>query len=438
MKKLWCIMAGSLLLSSVAVLGAESIGLVVSLQGMASAKELAASSRPLRLKSDLFLNDCVTTGVATKLQVLFDDDSIFSQGENSEMTIDEYVYSPAKKSENAFGVKVGLGIFRTVSGKITELNPTRFHVKTKRATIGIRGCDVGVISTDHDVIIISSIGPGRSILIETTPGGKTLKVKKPLVVVVDAAGNITTRPLLASDRSLLAGKTTPTERRTGSSVADSPAPDGKLPQHLGVGASPKFAALYFVDDLADKQSQDQVLDEVEGQLDGGLVPIGSHLLSASELGTVATGTYSLTGTGSASATVAGTGFGPDGLDLYASTVDGPMTISLEVGSGILAMNSVATLSNTEGDSLTVHANSYDFSGGASVMLDEAWVENVQLDGDAFSQNVESSVLVGQLYGVDGDSAPTAADVNGTLIIGDSYSVSKMAKVQLTTDPIGIK
>ncbi|OGV57642.1 MAG: hypothetical protein A2283_02850 [Lentisphaerae bacterium RIFOXYA12_FULL_48_11] len=52
------------------------------------------------------------------------------------------------------------GVFRVVTGKITKINPERFRVRTKMATIGIRGCDVGFFVTEQsaNVYVISLKG----------------------------------------------------------------------------------------------------------------------------------------------------------------------------------------------------------------------------------------------------------------------------------------
>jgi len=122
---------------------AETIGVVIALQGRATAAQPQAQARALALKSDVFLNDNITTEAGGRLQILFDDDSVISQGENSTLVIDEYVYSPRKEDDNRFGARMLKGVFRVITGEITKLNPDRFKVRGRLATIGIRGCDVG-------------------------------------------------------------------------------------------------------------------------------------------------------------------------------------------------------------------------------------------------------------------------------------------------------
>lgn len=158
------------------VLAADPIGMVLALQGTASAVGTDGQTRELALKGPIYLKDKVVTAAGAKLQIIFDDDSVISQGEKSEMLIDEYVYSPAKKEDNNLSVKLTKGAFRVITGKITKLNPERFKVRTRMATIGIRGCDLGFTVTqvgDH-IYVIALDGMNETITIEAKApsGGK--------------------------------------------------------------------------------------------------------------------------------------------------------------------------------------------------------------------------------------------------------------------------
>lgn len=169
-----------IILATLAVLGfagtfsafaADPVGQIISLQGDAIATRQDAGERKLALKSPIFLNDKITTRAGAKLQILFQDDSVMSQGENSEMTIDEYVYAPKEKESNRCSVRMVKGLFRLLTGKITAINPDRFQVKTRMATIGIRGCDLGftVSELSENVYIITLHGQ-ESVTVVARPG----------------------------------------------------------------------------------------------------------------------------------------------------------------------------------------------------------------------------------------------------------------------------
>ncbi|TFH18003.1 MAG: hypothetical protein E4H02_01310 [Lentisphaerales bacterium] len=147
------------------------IGRVVAITGEAHAVAPGGVQRRLRLKSPIALNDKVLTEEGAKVQIMLADDSVVSAGENSEMVIDEYVYNPGKAKDNGFAMKIVKGVFRVITGKITELNPDRFRVKTRMATIGIRGCDLGFSVTDKgdDVYIIDIHGGEQRIIVVASP-----------------------------------------------------------------------------------------------------------------------------------------------------------------------------------------------------------------------------------------------------------------------------
>jgi hypothetical protein len=86
------------------------------------------------------------------------------------MTIDEYVYTPGGKKSNC-ALRFVRGVFRVITGQITKLNPERFRVKTRMATIGIRGCDLGFTVTElaEDVYVIAFHEAGESVVVYARP-----------------------------------------------------------------------------------------------------------------------------------------------------------------------------------------------------------------------------------------------------------------------------
>ncbi len=183
------VLAGCIALSAAA---ADPIGSIVALQGRATAAGADGAARDLALKSAVFAGDTLKTGPGSRVQVLFTDDSLFSQGENSETILDEYVFDPKAKEKNGFKARVGKGVFRTVTGKITELNPSRFQIQTGRSTIGIRGCGLaGQIGPDQDDFAIDFVSPGTEIIIFATQRGpgQPLHFNGPGIGFIDNNGN---------------------------------------------------------------------------------------------------------------------------------------------------------------------------------------------------------------------------------------------------------
>jgi hypothetical protein len=158
---------------AIAAAAPAPIGQVVGLQGAVHATTPGEAPRLLALNDPVYTGDTITTGPDARLKVLFKDDSVFSQGENGEVVLDEYTFDPASKADNSFCMRILRGFSRIITGRITDLNPDRFKVKTSRATIGIRGCEVGFdVQPRFDQIIVVSVPPGHRIVIQNEVPGR--------------------------------------------------------------------------------------------------------------------------------------------------------------------------------------------------------------------------------------------------------------------------
>ena len=148
------------------------IGTVTFLKGNAVALGVDNRERELRLRSQIFVDDKLVCGEDGKVDVTLDDGSVVSLGAISEMVIDEYVYDPGGRNKSGCALRFANGFFRIVTGAITALNPDRFKVRSRLATIGIRGCETGFRSADgRDDVYIMELGANESVVIETTANG---------------------------------------------------------------------------------------------------------------------------------------------------------------------------------------------------------------------------------------------------------------------------
>jgi hypothetical protein len=410
---------------------ADPIGLVVSLQGSASAVDEAGASRTLAMQSDVFLNDTVTTGADSKLQILLNDDSIFSQGEQSEMTIDEYIYNPAQASDNAFGVRLGKGLFRTVTGKITDLNPDRFTVKTSRATIGIRGCDLGFnITPSEDNISIMAIPVGKKIFIDPIQGDESVTIETPTVVIVDDQGNIETRPLTSQDRAAIQQGTTP-ERSSENSDQESSDTSGEV-----------SGTTDDSDSTADDDGESGVLDTgtitQDTNQDAGQ-ELTERLLTESEVDQIIANStlYNLSGSGTASAII---NTFNNGMPIGTYNVSGPASVSMSIGQGLAQYSTqIGRLENGSGQWLEFDTFPIDFSGhtGDLAVNDVSDIHALSMHADGMWDESHLTIAEadGELYGTGGDSAPTAARlVDGFLVLENG---SASAEVDFSTSKINL-
>jgi hypothetical protein len=159
MKRIIAVLSVFLMVAGIS-LAIEPIGHVSAVQGQAVATGEDGQSRALEIKTPVYAKDKIVTSEGAKVEIQFEDDSVISQGENSEVVLDEYVYSPKDKKNNACSLSMSSGTMRLVTGAIAKLSSDRFSVRTRMATIGIRGCALGftVDAAQEEVLVIQLHG----------------------------------------------------------------------------------------------------------------------------------------------------------------------------------------------------------------------------------------------------------------------------------------
>jgi hypothetical protein len=78
------------------------------------------TARVLKSGDPVFMGDKIETGADGQIQILLLDQTVFTLGPLSTITIDEFVYDPGKAGDKAGMVK---GIFRAVAGKVSQKKP---------------------------------------------------------------------------------------------------------------------------------------------------------------------------------------------------------------------------------------------------------------------------------------------------------------------------
>ena len=78
------------------------------------------------------------TGASSSMGVTFKDNTVMSFGPNTELTVDEYLYSP-NKGKLKLGATMAKGTLAYLSGAIAKIKPDAVTVKTPTGTIGVRG-----------------------------------------------------------------------------------------------------------------------------------------------------------------------------------------------------------------------------------------------------------------------------------------------------------
>lgn len=116
----------------------DSAGVVVIALGEIVATGPDGALRRLKRRSPFYEGDTILTGQKGRAQLRFNDGAIVSLSEDTELRIDRFAYSENGGEQKSF-VTLVKGGFRTITGAIGKSDPDDYQVKTRAATIGIRG-----------------------------------------------------------------------------------------------------------------------------------------------------------------------------------------------------------------------------------------------------------------------------------------------------------
>ncbi len=125
------------------------IGQVETLEGSAEVQRADGTVVALRVGTEIFANDLVTTGEGSTAALTFLDGTVFTLAADSRMLIDNLIYDP-NGGQNASGFNLIQGGFVFIAGAIAPTG--NMEVTTPTASMGIRGTTVSVeIRTDEGV-----------------------------------------------------------------------------------------------------------------------------------------------------------------------------------------------------------------------------------------------------------------------------------------------
>lgn len=88
-----------------------------------------------KIGAKIHTNDKIDTYKKSKLQIVLNDDTTLTLGQNTEYLIESY--DDTKNPH--FNMRLTSGLLTTISGKIGKIAPHKFKLKTKNSLIGIRG-----------------------------------------------------------------------------------------------------------------------------------------------------------------------------------------------------------------------------------------------------------------------------------------------------------
>ena len=174
------------------VIAAQRGGVVRVAYSASSAKRQRGVGENVTTGQKVLLGDVIVTGGKGRLQMLLLDQTMFTIGPNSRMTIDQFVYNP-RTGNGKLTATVSKGFFRFISGKIAAKNPSNVKIKTRVATLSIRGTSIfGYIAPVRRAFLpggtaayFGLIGPGArgerpgAFTATSADGKQTVNITKP-------------------------------------------------------------------------------------------------------------------------------------------------------------------------------------------------------------------------------------------------------------------
>lgn len=88
----------------------------------------------------VYVNDRIVTGEASKVQIIFRDDSVITLSPNSELVIDANVFDQRSGRRESV-MSLLQGKIRSVVGEAYSKNNSKFEIHTRTATAGVRGTE---------------------------------------------------------------------------------------------------------------------------------------------------------------------------------------------------------------------------------------------------------------------------------------------------------
>lgn len=162
---------------------------------------------------DMLLRDRVNSAAESRMQILLLDETVFTIGPESDLVIDEFIYDPGAQT-GRLTANFTKGVLRYISGKIAHSNPDAVTIKSRDATIGVRGTALFIMddpeSTDGTQFIgllgpgsnsDDGLDPGRIVI---SRGDKSITVMRAGYGVFVTPGQILTAPVPTPGRLLQA------------------------------------------------------------------------------------------------------------------------------------------------------------------------------------------------------------------------------------------
>jgi len=162
---------------------ATEAGVVVNMEGTLAAKGVDGTLRALANFEKVLAGDTLFTGKDSYARIKFADGGVISLQPGAQFKIENYNYDEKQPDKDKAGFNLIKGGLRAISGLIGKRgDPDSYGVKTRVATVGIRGTKYGMQFCQRDCASIPT--PDGN----PPENGLHLDVEEGAVVVRNAAG----------------------------------------------------------------------------------------------------------------------------------------------------------------------------------------------------------------------------------------------------------
>ena len=124
------------------------IGEVMEVEGAATLQSGESPPQTATADMPVYLGDKIATGADSRVLIVFIDETEITLSDDTQLTIDEYIFDPEDDTSNKAIYSFGRGVFQYVSGLIAKRADPDVTLKTPVGTLGIRGTTVWGGDTD--------------------------------------------------------------------------------------------------------------------------------------------------------------------------------------------------------------------------------------------------------------------------------------------------
>ena len=141
-------------------------------------------TQPIAVGTNVFGQEVVRTGDDSLAQLLFLDQTSLSVAPQSQVTLDRFVYDPARGA-GTVALRATVGTFRFVTG---AQNPNSYQLETPVATISVRGTILDILVSPARTIVI--VQEGQATVTSKSTGLGYLLTTPGTALVVSADGSV--------------------------------------------------------------------------------------------------------------------------------------------------------------------------------------------------------------------------------------------------------